>query len=147
MSVGCLPKSCCTGEGVQYTHCIQQVHLLLHQVQNAAEHREIKHSIPGNPPSLGALHGTLHNTVRSLPPSLLGAPTHTVHTQNLLAHVHSGLLYARSTFVKSCFSPGLLFPSSPCFQLTAVNPGPNPLAVVYLVFCPSGEVSTETEAQ
>ena len=108
---------------------------------------EIKHSIPGNPPSLGALQGTPHNTEVSAP-SPGGAPTHTVYTQNLLAHVHLELPACQGP---RC--PQLLF-SRPLVSLLAllpadlaVNPGPNPPAVVDLVFCPGGEVSTETEAQ
>lgn len=145
MAAGYLPKSCCIGESVQYTHCIQQVHpscsikfkMLLNT--DKAEH-------PGNPPGLGALQGTLHDTEvsASFPPG--GTHTHSAHSEPAGARPLRAAHVPRSTLSRVAFLPASHFLALLPADL-AVNPGPNPLAVVYLVFCPGGEVSTETEVQ
>ena len=74
---------------------------------------EIKHSIPGNPPSLGALHGTLHNTEvsASLPPG--GTPPHSAHSEPAGARPLKAACMPRSMLSRVAFLPASCFPPHP----------------------------------
>ena len=106
---GCLPKSCCVGEGVQYTRCVQQAHpscpikfkMLLNT--DKAEH-PWKSSRPGCSAGDPAWHWGL-----CLLPSW-GHPHAQCTLRTCWRTSTQGCPRAKVHAVQSCFSPGLSFP-------------------------------------
>ena len=85
---------------------------------------EIKHSIPGNPPSLGALQGTLHNTEvsASLPPG--GTHTHSVHSEPAGARPLRAAHMPRSTLSRVAILLASGFPPRPASSWPGSEPRP-----------------------